>query len=51
MVKRTNLQFGNRMFKVAGLAEWSSLPDVQKQSENQPLNLKPIGFQSLVTTL
>src|SRR6218665_3172202 len=27
VVKRTNLQFGNKMFEVAGPAEWNSLPE------------------------
>jgi len=28
MVKKTNLQFANRMFEVAGPAEWNLLPEL-----------------------
>ena len=32
LVRRTNLQFGNRMFEVAGPAEWNSLPEQIRRS-------------------
>src|SRR6218665_1839380 len=34
VVKRTNLQFGNRMFEVAGPAEWNSLPEPIRRSSS-----------------
>ena len=34
IVKRTNLQFGNRMFEVAGPAEWNSLPEPIRRSSS-----------------
>jgi len=34
VMKRTNLQFGNRMFEVAGPAEWNSLPEPIRRSSS-----------------
>jgi hypothetical protein len=34
VIKRTNLQFGNRMFEVAGPAEWNSLPELIRRSSS-----------------
>jgi len=34
VVKRTILQFGNRMFEVAGPAEWNSLPEPIRRSSS-----------------
>jgi len=34
VAQRTNLQFGNRMFEVAGPAEWNSLPEPIRRSSS-----------------
>ena len=34
VIKRSNLQFGNRMFEVAGPAEWNSLPELIRRSSS-----------------
>ena len=34
VIKRSNLEFGNRMFEVAGPAEWNSLPEPIRRSSS-----------------
>ena len=34
MVKRKNLQFGNRRFEMAGSGEWTSLPEPIRRSSS-----------------
>jgi len=49
VVKREKLQFGNRMFEVAGTAEWNSLPEPIRRSSSIntfKTKLKPICFLS-----
>ena len=41
-LKGANLQFGNRMFEVAGPAEWNSLPTaIRNSSSINPFKSKP----------